>query len=588
MKILHNHIGFERVGPKRAVVRAVPGLAGASFSLISQPEGAVVHEGRLDESGEVDNWRRGEWYFYTLDFSSFEGSGVFSLRIDTSRPGSGSVNVVETHEFAIRDEILLKGTLSESLDYFKTQRCSGQFDRKDRKTSFYGARREGEVDLHGGWYDASGDTSKYLSHLSYANFMNPQQTPLLPWVFVTVADSLAPETHALDVTLRRRLLDEAVHGGDFLVRMQDVEGYFYMTVFDRWSKDLDEREVCAYATQEGTKFTSWESGFRQGGGMAIAALAKLSMQGVEGAFGSARYLETAIRGFSHLEQCNTQYLDDGTENIIDDYCALLAAVELFRATQRDEYLVAARSRVSNLLGRLDKDEKFANWWRADGNGRPYFHAAEAGLPVVSLCMYHGVEPDATRQQEVAVAVEAALRFELDVTSRAVNPFGYARQYVRPLGGERRDAFFIPHENESGYWWQGENARLGSLATAARLGARLVADDPQLVARLERYAQDQLDWILGRNPFDLCMLHGRGRNNPSYENGYPPTCGGVCNGITSGFEDERDIDFAPESCKDRGDQIWRWGEQWLPHAAWYVLAIGCRGRLAAAVDIVDAD
>ena len=34
------------------------------------------------------------------------------------------------------------------------------------------------ADLHGGWYDASGDVSKYLSHLSYANYMNPQQTPL--------------------------------------------------------------------------------------------------------------------------------------------------------------------------------------------------------------------------------------------------------------------------------------------------------------------------------------------------------------------------------------------------------------------------
>ncbi|MDC7235168.1 MAG: hypothetical protein PQJ58_18180, partial [Spirochaetales bacterium] len=37
-------------------------------------------------------------------------------------------------------------------------------------------------DVSGGWYDASGDTSKYLSHLSYAGRMSPQQTPLVVWV----------------------------------------------------------------------------------------------------------------------------------------------------------------------------------------------------------------------------------------------------------------------------------------------------------------------------------------------------------------------------------------------------------------------
>ena len=55
--------------------------------------------------------------------------------------------------------------------------------------------------------------------------------------------------------------------------------------------------------------------------------------------------------------------------------------------------------------------------------------------------------------------------------QAPNPFGYARQYVKDPGGKRA-AFFMPHRNETGYWWQGENARLASLAAAALLGSRL--------------------------------------------------------------------------------------------------------------------
>ena len=197
---------------------------------------------------------------------------------------------------------------------------------------------------------------------------------------------------------------------------------------------------------------------------------------------------------------------------------------------------------------------------------------EAGLPVVALCHYHDVEPDRQRRELVARCVATSLRFELDITNRVSNAFGYARQYVRAVGGECRDSFFMPHGNESGYWWQGENARLASLACAARMGSRLVADDSELVAQLHQYAHDQLDWVLGKNPYDACMLHGHGRNNPEYERGFPPSAGGICNGITSGFQDEDDVAFAPQSCVGRGDQIWRWGEQWLPHATWYVLAI----------------
>ena len=91
------------------------------------------------------------------------------------------------------------------------------------------------------------------------------------------------------------------------------------------------------------------------------------------------------------------------------------------------------------------------------------------------------------------------------------------------------------------------------------------------ARLERYAAVQLGWILGCNPFDACFLHGFGRNNPEYEPRFPNAFGGICNGITGGFEDEEDIDFLPSPHAERGEHRWRWSEQWLPHAAWYLLA-----------------
>ena len=64
-------------------------------------------------------------------------------------------------------------------------------------------------------------------------------------------------------------------------------------------------------------------------------------------------------------------------------------------------------------------------------------------------------------------------------------------------------------------------------------------------------QDQLDWILGLNPFDMCMLDGAGRNNPEYHEtgGNLNYRGGVCNGITGG-DDETDIAFMPPAYDKR--------------------------------------
>ena len=48
------------------------------------------------------------------------------------------------------------------------------------------------------------------------------------------------------------MLDEALFGADFLLRMQHSIGYFYTTVFDKWSKNPQEREH-VLLTQQGQK-----------------------------------------------------------------------------------------------------------------------------------------------------------------------------------------------------------------------------------------------------------------------------------------------------------------------------------------------
>ncbi len=136
----------------------------------------------------------------------------------------------------------------------------------------------------------------------------------------------------------------------------------------------------------------------------------------------------------------------------------------------------------------------------------------------------------------------------------------------------KDGFFIPHENESGWWWQGENARLASLATAAIVGGRLVYPGEGafgIKPELADFAGDQINWILGANPYGICFMHGFGEQNVPYMAamfGHGTGRGGISNGITGkeGSADGSGIDFRFHA---DGNE-WRWTEQWIPHTAWF--------------------
>ncbi|HIF5592600.1 TPA: glycoside hydrolase family 9 protein [Vibrio parahaemolyticus] len=560
MLLLTNHIGYERLGPKKAIIQTEqPHLSSYTAQLICATSEQTVATFAVEEQGKVANWHQG--YFYLIDFSSFTDSGDYFLQVEDSRSSS----------FTVGEHILLDQTLSDVIHYFKSQRCGGVFDQQDRQVPVLNANQT--ADVHGGWYDASGDVSKYLSHLSYANYLNPQQTPMVVWNILKGL-SLLEGSEDIAAFTRTRLIEEALFGADFLVRMQNEKGFFYMTVFDKWSKDTAQREICAYETQLGHKFDDYQAGFRQGGGVAIAALAAASRLGVHGEYDQQKYRNAAENGYWHLKEHNTQYLNDGEENIIDEYCALLASVELFKATKETRYLEESRLWAQRLVARQMSDEQIQHFWSANQDGsRPYFHAAEAGLPGIALCEYLAIEDDSVQTESVKCIVNRACEFEIKISNKVTNPFGYPRQYVKGVNESKRDAFFVAHNNESGYWWQGENARLGSLATMAYLAQPHIASQ-EIQQQLSVFAQDALNWIVGLNPYDMCMLDGHGRNNPDYlpQYGFFNAKGGVCNGITGGFEDEEDIAFNPPAQKDDMLQNWRWGEQWIPHGAWYLLAI----------------
>jgi hypothetical protein len=456
---------------------------------------------------------------------------------------------------------------------------------------------------------------------------------------------------------------------------------------------------------------------REGGGVSIAALARASKAGISKDSSSAQYLAGAKRAYAHLKANPTAYQDDKKENIIDDYCGLLAATELYNATNDTDYRTDAEQRVQSLLSRQSEEGWFYTTKNSSGNNmRPFYHAADEGLPVVALARYAEVfEPSS----EIRQAIRKNLEWYVKITYEKSNPFEYAKmygdvgevtipgatdlargktatasrseasytpnlafdgssttrwssyqngadndnqwiavdlgsvynvdqvvlnwetsfgksyhidvsldeitwtsvlgeitntssgkrthsftpvsaRYVKMRGIERGyeyggfslynfevygeqepdvvpptspSRFFMPHENETGYWWQGENARIASLSAAFIMGAQLGDPSGKLwLDNLFAMAIAQLDWILGKNPFGVSMMFGFGsKNYPNYPaGGLNNIKGGICNGITAKDGNESDLEWKPYG--DGDWQNWRYIEQWLPHNAWYLTAL----------------
>ncbi|WP_243042065.1 glycoside hydrolase family 9 protein [Dyella sedimenti] len=582
-KVLVDQVGYDTHASKQAVVALPPGDASHGFRVVDVDTGKEAWHGELSSPARVARW--GEQGYAVADFSGLAKPGHYYVALDEGG------HELRSWTFDVRDNVLERHTLSNVIYYFKGQRASGLLDKADTRLP-HPDGSPGTLDIHGGWYDATGDYGIHLSHQNPTSYFNTQQLPLVAWSLLRSWQVLEARHDPNFHEYQRRLLDEGLFGADFLVRDKRPDGSFYQSIDapgagklpqDRRIGDPNWRTRIKLKPGDHTERVdqpahgphAYEASFRAGGGMAIAALALAASTGVDGDFAARDYLKAAEDAYRFLDAHNAELTNDGKDNIIDDYGALLAAVALYRATRDETWRRAADARADHLMARLTSHDGHRDYWRADDGVRPFFHPSDAGLPVVALVEYAAIA-DADHQARVREAVRRSLQAELAVTAEVANPFGYARQLVRGGDGRVRTAFFFPHDSEAAPWWQGEDARLASLAAAARLAAPLYAGDPAFQARLQGYAWNQLHWILGRNPYDSSLLMGSGQRNAPYmffdSYAFTNAPGAIINGITSGLADEEGIAFDLGYAQTGKDDDWRWTEQWLPHDAWYLFAI----------------
>ncbi|MGA7907341.1 MAG: glycoside hydrolase family 9 protein, partial [Candidatus Sulfotelmatobacter sp.] len=236
LKVLTNHLGYESGSQKHAVILGKASDRVSGCVLKDETSHQVVLVIAPKATGPVQKWR--DWYFWTLDFDSFATEGKYYLECTT-----GTANV-RSYPFLVQSDLLERNTVSDVIYYFKDERSSGEMDKADSHLRFEGTKG-GTVDARGGWWDATGDYGKHLSHLSFSTFFNPQQIPLV--VYSLLKSYEQANRRGLQGLSRYKphMLDEAMFGADYLVRMKVPQGSFYRSVSTGSVKQVPEERKIA-------------------------------------------------------------------------------------------------------------------------------------------------------------------------------------------------------------------------------------------------------------------------------------------------------------------------------------------------------
>lgn len=535
VRVFVNQVGYELAGPKSAVVAAnfFPADGPAIAVEVKTPEGKVAWKEDVPCAGRIYNGKPDDWgwYFWRVDFSSLREPG--SYRLTAQMEGGRG----ESFPFVVARGAILEETAQSGVDFFFIQRCGFEVPGWHKACHLDDAKLPDgtHLDVTGGWHSA-GDYNK----------------PMWPFGDGGCAYALA-SAFAMRPNVFRKFdrdhdrlpdaLDEAWWGAKFLAKMQNpADGSMRADV--RQGPGRDWMKWTAPDVHTDNKIgTADDPMIAQGTGntpLAVAAWASVGRLLTERGIRND-YAARARRLFDFLTK---------EESATGNPLLLIGALELFQSTGDVKYQEFARRSVERLLHAQKKNGGFT------GDTGDHGDVTAAALALFALDY-----PKDPLRPSVIDALKKYLAFCL---SRVDNPFGLSRQ-----GTEENDTTFFHPTVEVGvnFWLLGR-------AWAALLIYRLTND-----ARALTYAVDQMDWVLGKNPYNLCMFESKGSfNPPRYHHRYNQIPGrergAVPGAIPNGFVRDMGIADRPGFDMSRGGNrspSFRTNEPWLVHNMFYLLA-----------------
>jgi len=480
----------------------------------------VVPSARLIDLGSFREVLRGQWQRCEPipDWDRFHWTFDFSAVTNHGRyvvvAGEGKTSA-SSPPFSIGEDLLRQHAAEPGYRFFYYQRCGTAVPGFHAACHLDDARMPDGThrDLSGGWHDA-GDYNKYCG--------------FTPESFYALAVAYHRQPRLFDQWDRDRngradILDEALWGAEFLLKALDTESLELVvntisTGYRYWGEPEKETD-----NQPGTHD---DRPMTQRGGDRTWCAAGFALTGA-----ALKKAGDAERGdkFIRLAVRLQEKIGGGMET--------LAA--LFAATGDAKYRQSAQAQVENLLKQPKPEDSFL----ALGE----FAAAFPDDPLVAR-----IKPVAERR----VA---------ELHGLCLPPIGLVRS-PGPKGPVCFQAYADVND-----WYVGGTMRHLDLAIEGALAAKLGG------AAGRRLAEDQVHWILGRNPFGVSLMEGVGdRFVPNYHHRYNAipgnprgaVPGALLNGIVRAWphQDRPWLDLTPEPNAD-----YHSNEPWLPHNnRWVIL------------------
>ncbi len=504
-KIAFSHAGYTTGATKTAIAS---GLNAHEFSVIDQATGNVV----LTKAVQEEKALLGD--YAVLDFSELQTPGTYTLRAgDTA-----------TRSFEIGPEVW-RESIWKAINFMYSERCGTVIPGIHAicHTDDYSIHGDKRIIVNGGYHDA-GDLSA------------TGNTPGMAYALFSLAERLQQQD--VDPQLRDRLIEEGTWGLRWVLKTSFGDGYRTTgQLISYWTNgtigDADDRFGQAVNNPE------WN--FR------VAAVEALAARVLKGS-----NPELAIRSLHTAEQ-DWNYAVEGLRTaapLSEVYGAqdelerisfgAIASIDLYRATGDQKYADQAFQLAELIV--LSQEQKLQPW-TIPMTGYFYsspkrenlfhrFHIGQEEEPIVALAhlcetfpnhadwmrWYSAIVLHSKYYQQVAAKVDepygvlpAAVYKESEARLipqakdwtplRAADREAYVEQVHRgvPLGGE-----FYLRRFPVWFDFRGNSSVLLSEAKALSAAGQLRGD-----LDAEDLAQQQAEWLLGRNPFAASIMYGEG-------------------------------------------------------------------------------
>lgn len=461
-----NQVGYPTEGPKRATIL---GVNGRGFHLMAQ-SGDTVFSGK---TGPEQIWEATDQWAAQADFSQFSAPGFYMLIVDGIEDQQEVLISEDPYGLTARKMIkslYFQRASTELISPYAQNwpRGAGHMDAQVKTHASASTPDRAEHSMHaypGGWYDA-GDYGKYCGPTSFVTWSLLHLLELNPgWI----NEGLNIPESGDDLP---DVLNEALIGLRFLLTVQDQNGSVPHKVTALRhaallmpSGDQDERYLIGESTATTLTFvaaTAQAARILQDYAEELPGLADSCLLASEKAWAWA--VANPALNFRNPGDVHTgEYKDDFVED--EKAWALL---ELWLSTGKSEY------RQVNKLFEVVQN-------------RNPFHGDASWKAMLSMCLHSDRLTESEKRQ---------WKEQLKWRSQRMKEYARTNAYHVPLGF-----------NEYDFNW-------GSNAIHSRMGLwHLMTARFTTVESWKGEASQAADYILGKNPLDLCFVTGMGERYP---------------------------------------------------------------------------